>query len=160
MVCFVGTRVVLGANMHKFDRWCWKLKHFSLHRWFNGTAASGVGGPHVGANSIWPMAITMQALTSNDDKEIAGCLEILKQSTAGTGAPLSRVLSWLSRSTRPASCLSNSLCSKCSPPLGFMHESFNKDNFGSYTRPWFAWANSLFGELILKTASERPHLIF
>lgn len=33
---------------------------------------------------------------------------------------------------------------------GFMHESFNVDNPGDFTREWFAWQNTLFGELILK----------
>ena len=33
---------------------------------------------------------------------------------------------------------------------GFMHESFHKDNPGHFTRAWFAWQNTLFGELILK----------
>ena len=33
---------------------------------------------------------------------------------------------------------------------GFMHESFNVDDATSYTRPWFAWTNTLFGELVLK----------
>ena len=43
---------------------------------------------------------------------------------------------------------------------GFMHESFFQDNSGDYTRPWFAWANSLFGELILYLAKYKPHLIY
>jgi len=30
----------------------------------------------------------------------------------------------------------------------FMHESFDVDDPNRFTRPWFAWANSLFGELI------------
>jgi uncharacterized protein len=42
---------------------------------------------------------------------------------------------------------------------GFMHESFHQDNAADFTRPWFAWANSLFGELILKLYNESPLLI-
>ena len=33
---------------------------------------------------------------------------------------------------------------------GFMHESFHKDNPEKFTRAWFAWQNTLFGELVLK----------
>ncbi|MDR1437127.1 MAG: glycoside hydrolase family 125 protein [Candidatus Symbiothrix sp.] len=32
---------------------------------------------------------------------------------------------------------------------GFMHESFHKDNPENFTRKWFAWQNTLFGELII-----------
>ena len=32
---------------------------------------------------------------------------------------------------------------------GFMHESFHKDDAEKFTRSWFAWQNSLFGELII-----------
>ena len=37
---------------------------------------------------------------------------------------------------------------------GFIHESFNKDDAGNYTRDWFAWQNTLFGELILKLIAD------
>jgi hypothetical protein len=42
---------------------------------------------------------------------------------------------------------------------GFMHESFHKDDAAKFTRPWFAWANTLFGEFIWKVYRERPYLL-
>lgn len=42
---------------------------------------------------------------------------------------------------------------------GFMHEAFDKDNPARFTRKWFAWVNGLFGELVVKVAKERPHLL-
>ncbi len=93
---------------------------------FEGGAAAGVGGPHVGRDMIWPMSIIMRALTSTREGEIAGCLEVLKRTHAGTG---------------------------------FMHESFHKDDPSRFTRAWFAWANTLFGELIVTLYRERPALL-
>ena len=93
---------------------------------FHGTAADGVGGPHIGLGYIWPMSIMFRAFSSTDDREIFQCLRWLRNSTAAT----------------------------C-----FMHESFWKDDPARYTRPWFAWANTLFGELILKLAKEKPALL-
>ena len=37
---------------------------------------------------------------------------------------------------------------------GFMHESFDKNDPKNYTRSWFAWLNSTFGELIMKLDKE------
>jgi len=92
--------------------------------YYKGSAAEGQGGPHSGVNMIWPLGITMRALTSNDPEEIRSCLNTLKSTHAGTG---------------------------------FMHESFHKDDASNFTRKWFAWANTLFGELILKIHDE--HII-
>ena len=41
----------------------------------------------------------------------------------------------------------------------FIHESVNVDNVKDFTRPWFGWANSLFGELILEVARKHPSLL-
>jgi hypothetical protein len=42
---------------------------------------------------------------------------------------------------------------------GFMHESFHKDDALKFTRKWFAWANTLFGEFVWKVYREKPHLL-
>ena len=42
---------------------------------------------------------------------------------------------------------------------GFMHESFNKNDVANFTRKWFAWANTLFGELILHTSNKYPAVL-
>lgn len=42
---------------------------------------------------------------------------------------------------------------------GFMHESYYKDDTKRFTRPWFAWVNTLFGELVGKLAATRPGLL-
>jgi uncharacterized protein len=42
---------------------------------------------------------------------------------------------------------------------GFMHESFHKNDPSKFTRKWFAWANTLFGELVWKVYQERPSLL-
>lgn len=93
---------------------------------FKGTAAEGIGGPHVGMDMVWPMSITMRGLTSTKDSEIKECIKMLKATHGDTG---------------------------------FMHESFNKNNPKDYSRSWFAWANTLFGELLWKTYQERPELL-
>ncbi len=93
---------------------------------FHGTAADGIGGPHIGLNAVWPMSIMFRAFTSTSDAEIRQCLRWLRDTTAGKG---------------------------------FMHESFNTDNPAEFTRAWFAWANTLFGELLLTLADERPAVL-
>lgn len=43
--------------------------------------------------------------------------------------------------------------------FGFVHESYFKDDPRKFTRAWFAWANTLFGELLGELATTRPDLL-
>jgi meiotically up-regulated gene 157 (Mug157) protein len=38
--------------------------------YYAGAQGEGIGGPHVGYNYAWPMAIVVRAMTSNDDDEV------------------------------------------------------------------------------------------
>ena len=42
---------------------------------------------------------------------------------------------------------------------GFMHESFDADDPAKFSRPWFAWVNNLYGEMILKVLREHPEVL-
>jgi hypothetical protein len=42
---------------------------------------------------------------------------------------------------------------------GFIHESYFKNDVRKFTRAWFAWANTLFGELIGHLAQVRPEVL-
>lgn len=95
-------------------------------QYFSGTVGSGIGSPHTGRDSIWPISLIIQASTSTNDEEILSCLRLLIRSSAGTG---------------------------------LLHESFNVNNASDYTRPWFAWCNSLFGALIVRLVQERAELL-
>lgn len=42
----------------------------------------------------------------------------------------------------------------CDAGLGFIHEAFHMDNPDRFTRSWMAWANTIFGQLIVKLVDE------
>jgi meiotically up-regulated gene 157 (Mug157) protein len=88
---------------------------------YSGTHAAGIGSPHTPKDYVWPISLTMQALTSTDAAEVERLLETLLSTDAGTG---------------------------------FMHEGVDVNNPEQFTRPWFAWANSLFGDLISRLLRE------
>lgn len=52
---------------------------------FKGKAAEGIGGPHIGRDMIWPMAIIMRAMTTTDDNEIRDCIKTLASTHGNTG---------------------------------------------------------------------------
>jgi len=92
---------------------------------FRGKVAEGIGGPHVGYDMAWPMSIIMRAFTASDDA--AGDAEV----------------AW---------CVRTLIATDAD--TGFMHETFDVNNPKHFTRSWFAWANTLFGELIVKLVDE------
>ncbi len=42
---------------------------------------------------------------------------------------------------------------------GFMHEAFHKNDSKNFTRKWFAWANTIFGEFLWNVYSTKPQLL-
>ena len=40
-----------------------------------------------------------------------------------------------------------------------MHEAFRVENPARYTRDWYAWANSYFGEMMMHLAQHRPEVL-
>jgi hypothetical protein len=109
---YINTRKVLLSKNNPF--------------FFKGKAAEGIGSPHTGMDMIWPIGLIIRGLTSNDEKEIEYCINMLQRTHADTG---------------------------------FMHESFHKDDPKNFTRKWFAWANTIFGEFLFKTLHEHPGLL-
>jgi hypothetical protein len=93
---------------------------------YKGKVAEGIGGPHTGMDTIWPMSIILRGITSVNKAEIRKCIDMLVSTHAGTG---------------------------------FMHESFHKDDATKFSRKWFAWANTLFGEFILQVQRQHPELL-
>ncbi len=47
--------------------------------YLTGNEFNGIGGPHVGLKSAWPMSVLVQAMTSDNDDEITKCLEAVKK---------------------------------------------------------------------------------
>ena len=46
--------------------------------YLKGAGFAGIGGPHIGLQHAWPMSVLVQAMTSEDDAEISGLLESVK----------------------------------------------------------------------------------
>jgi len=78
---------------------------------------------------------------------------------AGWIWPMSIAIRALTSDREPEilSCLK--MLKQCHGGTGFMHESFWKNDPARFTRPWFAWANSVFGELILSLHRKNPSLL-
>jgi uncharacterized protein len=47
----------------------------------SGKYFRGIGGPHIGLQHAWPMSLLVQAMTSDDEEEIRGCLGSVKNAS-------------------------------------------------------------------------------
>ena len=91
---------------------------------FKGTAGEGIGGPHVSHVSL-NMIWPMSIM--------------MKAFTSQNDEEIKGCIKMLMDTDAGT---------------GFMHESFYKDDATKFTRDWFAWQNTLFGELVLKLVDE------
>ena len=53
--------------------------------YFVGKRLKGLGSPHTKEQYVWPLALIIQALTSDDEKEINACIKMLVNNTGNTG---------------------------------------------------------------------------
>jgi uncharacterized protein len=122
-------------------------RRFALSRdnpyFHQGKYAQGVGSPHTEftiPNGVWPLSLVAEALTG----------EYAYAATTGQrpgDAAVAQVKASL-KSLRDTHAGTFS-----------MHESIDPDRPPHYTRPWFAMANSFFGELFLNVYNNHPELL-
>ncbi|TCC48670.1 glycoside hydrolase family 125 protein [Kribbella capetownensis] len=53
--------------------------------YYSGTYAAGIGSPHTPPDQVWPIALAVQGLTSTSAEERQRLLELLRDTTGGTG---------------------------------------------------------------------------
>ncbi|KAJ4459828.1 putative DUF1237 domain protein [Paratrimastix pyriformis] len=125
--------------------------------YFKGSVMEGIGGPH---------AVPMKV--EHEQGLILVCVFIFMfyvtdecRGIVGLGWvwPMSLILRGLTSTDdrEIAACLAT--LRDTTDGKFFMHESIWMNDQTKWTRSWFAWANALFGELIIKVAAERPHLL-
>ena len=73
--------------------------------------------------------------------------------------PMSQIIFALTSSSDVEVVSTIRMLQRSSANTGYMHESYHKDDPTRFTRAWFAWANTLFGELIGKIVQTKPQLL-
>jgi meiotically up-regulated gene 157 (Mug157) protein len=102
--------------------------------YLTGSQFKGIGGPHIGLRNAWPISVMVEIMT----------LPLVK---GEGGEEAGRILELLEMI-------------KSASKLGLIHESVDVENVGVYTRSWFAWANSVFAQMVLDLAERRPEVVF
>lgn len=79
----------------------------------------------------------------------------------GTGYawPMSRIMQILTTNDATEQLNALSLLRNTTAGTGLIHESINVKNATDFTRPWFGWANGLFGEAIRHIDQTNPQVL-
>jgi meiotically up-regulated gene 157 (Mug157) protein len=125
-----------------------------------GDEFEGIGGPHIGLMHAWPMSLLVQAMTSDDDKEIMRAVEMVRNASA-LGL-VNESVNVNSRRDYTSKFIPNLLINfPARFVIGFeVKENINGTFADDLSGSWFAWANSVFAQTILDLAKRKPHLIF
>jgi meiotically up-regulated gene 157 (Mug157) protein len=73
--------------------------------------------------------------------------------------PLSLIIRGLTATNDQEIKQSIQILQRSNAGTGFMHEAFHKNDVKRFTRKWFAWANTIFGELLYEVWTKKPHLL-
>lgn len=123
-------RLLLSNRTNPYFYGCGTLKEC------NGGILGGIGSEDASGNAglgrVWPLSLHFRLLTVDGDGADADAerLAVLRTLVEASGG------------------------------TGLMHESYWYNDASSYTRFWFAMANSYMGEVLLHLAETRPHLLF
>ncbi len=108
-----------------------------------GPVLSAVGGPHIGPGNPWPMAAIVRAITAiltgnlDEEEEIAKQLQMVLDSTAGTGVVHESVSAWSETTwTRAWFGWANGLMGELVLKLAEEDEKSGKEDGGWLGRSW------------------------
>ncbi len=120
--------------------------------------------PYIGASeSEYPISNTRNFLLSDNNPYYLKGKAATGQASPHTGKekiwPMGIILRAMTSNNDDEIVECMKMLKQTHADTGFMHEAFHKDDPYDYNRSWFAWANTLFGELIVKIYNERPELL-
>ncbi len=120
--------------------------------------------PYIGASeSDYPLQNTRTFLLSNSNPYYLKGIAAEGQASPHTGKekiwPMGIILRAMTSNDTDEITMCLKMLKSTHADTGFMHEAFHKDDPYDYNRSWFAWANTLFGELIIKIYDENREIL-
>jgi hypothetical protein len=120
--------------------------------------------PYIGASpKNYPLQETRKFLLSESNPYYLKGIAAQGQASPHTGKekiwPMGIILRAMTSTDEEEILMCLKMLKKTHANTGFMHEAFHKDDADDFNRAWFAWANTLFGELIIKIYHENSEIL-